>query len=92
VARREGFSREDAFFVVEEREGLQEGREKVFRKDSLSRGDAFFDIEERGEVPMGHKLPLRKDLMGCDTLHPSYGSFHGFRVSQRDVKRCSEKT
>ena len=81
MARRESFPREDAFFVVEERGGLQEGREKVFRKDSLSRGDAFFVVEERGEVPMGHKLPLRKDLMGCASLHPSYGFTGLFMVS-----------
>ena len=37
----------------------------------------------------------RKDLMGCASLHPSYGStggsFHGFRVSLRDVKSCYER-
>jgi|SRR5208283_1283977 len=36
-------------------------------------------------------LLFRKDLMGCASLHPSYGSFHGFRVSQKDVKSCYEK-
>ena len=60
--------------------GCPKGHEQLFRKDSLSREDAFFDVEEREEVPMGHKL-LRKELMGCAALHPSYGSFHGFRVS-----------
>ena len=28
--------------------------------------------------------------MGCASLHPSYGSFHGFRVSQRDMNYCGE--
>ena len=28
--------------------------------------------------------------MGCATLHPSYGSFHGFRASRGDVKSCLE--
>jgi hypothetical protein len=70
--------------------GCPKGHEQLFRKDSLSREDAFFDVEEREEVPMGHKL-LRKELMGCAVLHPSYGSFHGFRVSLRDVKSCYEK-
>ncbi|MGA2227979.1 MAG: hypothetical protein ABSH41_26395 [Syntrophobacteraceae bacterium] len=37
---------------------------------------------------MRHELLFRKDLMGCASLHPSYGSFHGSRVARRDVKSC----
>ncbi len=48
----------------------------------------FFDVEEREEVPMRHELLLGKVSVGCAALHPSYGSFHGSRVTQRDMKYC----
>ncbi len=65
---------------------------KLSRKDSLSREDAFFDVEEREEVPMRHELLLRKVSVGCAPLSQPYTSFQGFRVSQRDMMNCYEKT
>ncbi|MGO9529990.1 MAG: hypothetical protein ACLP2X_18475 [Syntrophobacteraceae bacterium] len=41
---------------------------------------------------MRHEELVRKVSVGFAALSPSYGPFHGFRVSRRDVSNCYEKT